>query len=103
MAAADTISEEAEVWASVDLVVESRGWQYEVWCEPPAVEVENVRFLAGYRRDWLFDHELSLSFAPRISTVPRWRWHAGRSRNNRRRWCDLLSSIRCGNSTSRSI
>jgi hypothetical protein len=39
-------------------VVESRGWRYEVWSEPPAVELENVRFLAGYRRDWLFDHEL---------------------------------------------
>lgn len=39
-------------------VVESRGWRYEVWSEPPTVELENVRFLAGYRRDWLFDHEL---------------------------------------------
>jgi len=34
--------------------VESRGWKYEVWSEPPPVELENVRFLAGYRRDWLF-------------------------------------------------
>ncbi|WET81102.1 TnsA-like heteromeric transposase endonuclease subunit [Amycolatopsis sp. QT-25] len=39
-------------------VVESRGWRYEVWSEPPAVELQNVRFLAGYRRDWLFDHGL---------------------------------------------
>jgi hypothetical protein len=38
--------------------VESRGWRYEVWSEPQHVELENVRFLAGYRRDWLFDHEL---------------------------------------------
>lgn len=35
--------------------VESRGWQYEVWSEPDPYEMENVRFLAGYRRDWLFD------------------------------------------------
>ncbi len=37
--------------------VESRGWKYEVWSEPPAVELENIRFLAGYRRDWLFSGE----------------------------------------------
>ncbi|WP_327329503.1 TnsA-like heteromeric transposase endonuclease subunit [Streptomyces sp. NBC_01208] len=36
-------------------VVEVRGWKYEVWSEPPAVELENVRFLSGFRRDWLFD------------------------------------------------
>lgn len=35
--------------------VESRGWQYEVWSEPDPCELENVCFLAGYRRDWLFD------------------------------------------------
>ncbi|MFF3515970.1 TnsA-like heteromeric transposase endonuclease subunit, partial [Streptomyces sp. NPDC002573] len=34
--------------------VESRGWTYEVWSEPSAVELENIRFLAGYRRHWLF-------------------------------------------------
>lgn len=38
--------------------VESRGWKYEVWSEVPAVELENVRFLAGYRRDWLFSPEV---------------------------------------------
>ncbi|MGI5512979.1 TnsA-like heteromeric transposase endonuclease subunit [Streptomyces sp. CA-106131] len=38
--------------------VEIRGWKYEVWSEPPAVELENIRFLSGYRRDWLFDREL---------------------------------------------
>ncbi|MEU0442374.1 TnsA-like heteromeric transposase endonuclease subunit, partial [Streptomyces sp. NPDC006186] len=37
--------------------LESRGWKYEVWSEPPAVELENIRFLAGYRRDWLFSGE----------------------------------------------
>lgn len=36
-------------------VVESRGWRYEVWSEPCPAELENVRFLAGYRRGWLFD------------------------------------------------
>lgn len=35
--------------------VESRGWQYEVWSDPDPCELENVRFLAGYRRSWLFD------------------------------------------------
>lgn len=39
-------------------VVEARGWDYEVWCEPLPVELENVRFLAGYRRGWLFDDGL---------------------------------------------
>lgn len=38
--------------------VESRGWKYEIWSEPPAVELENIRFLAGYRRDWLFSPEV---------------------------------------------
>lgn len=27
-------------------------------CEPPAPRLENVRFLSGYRRDWLFDLRL---------------------------------------------
>ena len=36
-------------------VVKARGWRYEVWSEPDPVELENVRFLAGYRRRWLFD------------------------------------------------
>lgn len=40
-------------------VVRSRGWRYEVWTEPPPVELENIRFLAGYRRDWLFNTELA--------------------------------------------
>ena len=38
--------------------VELRGWKYEVWSEPPAAELENIRFLSGYRRDWLFDRGL---------------------------------------------
>lgn len=38
--------------------VESRGWRYEVWSEPAAVELENLRFLAGYRRDRLFPSDV---------------------------------------------
>lgn len=37
--------------------VESRGWKCEVWSEPPAVELGNIRFLAGYGGDWLFSDE----------------------------------------------
>lgn len=39
-------------------LVESRGWRYEVWSEAPAVELQNVRFLAGYRNARLFDPAL---------------------------------------------
>jgi hypothetical protein len=35
--------------------VEERGWDYWVCSEPPTRRLENVRFLAGYRRSWLFD------------------------------------------------
>ncbi|MEU9413340.1 TnsA-like heteromeric transposase endonuclease subunit [Streptomyces sp. NPDC048281] len=38
--------------------VESRGWRYEVWSEPPEAELDNIRFLSGYRRDWLFPPEI---------------------------------------------
>ncbi|WP_258016517.1 TnsA-like heteromeric transposase endonuclease subunit [Streptomyces sp. AJS327] len=38
--------------------VASRGWRYEVWSEPPDAELANVRFLARYRRDWLFEPDL---------------------------------------------
>ncbi|MDP4962424.1 MAG: TnsA-like heteromeric transposase endonuclease subunit [Mycobacterium sp.] len=39
-------------------VIEERGWRFEVATEPPAVELGNVRFLAGYRRSGLFSSEL---------------------------------------------
>jgi hypothetical protein len=39
-------------------VVESRGWEYEIWSEPPDMELANLRMLAGYRRTWLFDQSL---------------------------------------------
>ena len=36
-------------------LVEARGWLYEVWSGAKSPELENLRFLAGYRRPWLFD------------------------------------------------
>ncbi len=39
-------------------LVEGRGWRYEVWSEPPATELETVRFLAGFRNAERFDPEL---------------------------------------------
>jgi hypothetical protein len=36
-------------------VIESVGWRYGVHVEPPPTMMANVRFLAGYRRDWLID------------------------------------------------
>ena len=63
-------------------VVEGRGWRFEVRAEPPPVRLENLRFLAGYRRDWLFDpvlladlraadlHGVSLGAA--FGRLPRW-------------------------------
>ncbi|WP_248870937.1 TnsA-like heteromeric transposase endonuclease subunit [Streptomyces sp. HNA39] len=61
-------------------LVESRGWKYEVWSEHPAVELENIRFLAGYRRDWLFSGEVleelcgvhldGLPFGQAVSCLP---------------------------------
>lgn len=39
-------------------VMALRSVRYEVWSEPPEVECANIRFLAGYRRGWLFDTRL---------------------------------------------
>lgn len=36
-------------------LVEARGWRYEIACEPDEVNYSNIKFLAGYRRHWLFD------------------------------------------------
>jgi hypothetical protein len=36
-------------------IVESLGWSYLVVNEPPRIRLANVRFLAGYRRDWLIN------------------------------------------------
>jgi hypothetical protein len=39
-------------------VVESAGCAYEIAVEPDELFFANVRFLAGYRRDWLFEADL---------------------------------------------
>lgn len=39
-------------------LVEGRGWRYEVWSEPPATELGNIRFLAGFRNPRSFDGTL---------------------------------------------
>ncbi len=36
-------------------VVAEQGWEFEVFSEPDPVVLANVRLLAGYRREWLFD------------------------------------------------
>jgi hypothetical protein len=39
-------------------VVESLGWSYLVLNEPPRIRLSNLRFLAGYRRNWLINQSL---------------------------------------------
>ena len=39
-------------------VVESRGWRYEIASEPRGAELGNVRFFAGFRREWAVDEGL---------------------------------------------
>lgn len=39
-------------------LVQARDWTYEVFSEPDPDLLENVRLLAGRRRDWLFDEGL---------------------------------------------
>lgn len=63
-------------------VIEGRGWRFEVWSEPNEVELQNVRFLAGFRRRSLFDPALlaairsipneDLSIAKVISELSDW-------------------------------
>ena len=48
----------AETLAWTRKVVDGKGWRYEVWTEPSTVELENLRFLGGYRRSWLFRPEI---------------------------------------------
>jgi hypothetical protein len=36
-------------------IVESLGWSYLAVNEPPRIRLANVRFLAGYRREWLIN------------------------------------------------
>lgn len=54
-----TATRVAVTFAWTRQVVESRGWRYEVWSEPPTSRLENIRLLAGYRRPWLFDQHLT--------------------------------------------
>jgi hypothetical protein len=39
-------------------IVESMGWSYLVVSEPEALRIANVRFLAGYRREWLVNQDV---------------------------------------------
>ncbi|MFI2507904.1 TnsA-like heteromeric transposase endonuclease subunit [Streptomyces sp. NPDC018972] len=47
-------------------VVQGCGWRYQVWSEPAPTPLENVRFLAGYRREWLFPGDLLDAVAPNV-------------------------------------
>lgn len=62
--------------------IESRGWSYEVWSEPPAVELNNLRFLSGFRRVNQFRQHLiselrnadldNLRIGEATTAVPEW-------------------------------
>lgn len=39
-------------------ILESVDWSYEIVSEPDAVRLANVRFLAGYRREWLINRPI---------------------------------------------
>jgi hypothetical protein len=39
-------------------LIETCGWRFEVWSGCDRVLLTNVRFLAGYRRSWLFSEDL---------------------------------------------
>jgi hypothetical protein len=39
-------------------LIEAHGWRFEVWSGCDGVLLTNVRFLAGYRRSWLFGEDL---------------------------------------------
>jgi hypothetical protein len=43
-------------------VVEPTAWSYLVVNEPAARHMANVRFLAGYRREWLVDQDVLAQF-----------------------------------------
>ena len=48
----------ADTLAWTRAAIEGRGWSYEVWSEPPMVELNNLRFLSGYRRTRQFRQDL---------------------------------------------
>lgn len=39
-------------------LIEDLGWDYEVWSEPPPIELANLRFLAGYRNESQMNQDL---------------------------------------------
>lgn len=51
-------SDVAATFAWTRAALERRGWMYEVWSEPNEVELQNIRFLAGFRRPYVFDPSL---------------------------------------------
>ncbi len=50
-------------------VVESLGWSYRIFTEPPAVELANLRFLAGYRREWLINQAILAEMRARVEDL----------------------------------
>jgi hypothetical protein len=72
----------ADTLAWTQAAIEGRGWSYEVWSEPPMVELTNLRFLSGFRRTrqfrqgllaWLRAADLdNLSIAEATMGVPDW-------------------------------
>lgn len=61
--------------------VDSRGWHYEVWSEPPSAKLENIRFLAGYRRLRTFPSRSALS---KNGWATMWRTEGSKSAKRRR-------------------
>jgi hypothetical protein len=51
-------------------VVEARGWIYEVVCEPDETHYANIKFLAGYRRDWLFQKDVLAEVRETVAKNP---------------------------------
>ncbi|MEV7929214.1 TnsA-like heteromeric transposase endonuclease subunit [Kitasatospora sp. NPDC088779] len=49
----------ARQFAWTERLVHARGWDFEVWSSADRVLLENVRFLAGYRRDAMIDPDLA--------------------------------------------
>jgi hypothetical protein len=47
-------------------VLESLGCSYRIFTEPPPVELANLRFLAGYRREWLNNQAILAEMRSRV-------------------------------------
>ncbi|MEZ0054376.1 hypothetical protein ABIA30_005417 [Mycobacterium sp. MAA66] len=50
-------------------VVQSLGWSYVVFTEPSPVLLDNIRFLSGYRRDWLINQDILIEIRSRIDEL----------------------------------